>query len=56
MSRKLEALSAQQSEETRALIHSNAAIQSQAADRVVNGVASAGERQAWVKGNQPVIA
>ena len=56
MSQRLEALSAQQSEETRALINSNASIQSQAADRVVRGVASAGERRAWVKNSQPVIA
>ena len=49
-------LRAQQTEETRALISSNATIQSQAADRVVRGVSGAGERQAWVASTRPVIA
>lgn len=49
-------LRAQQTEETRAVINSNAAVQGRAAEAIVNGVAAAGERQAWNQATQPVIA
>lgn len=49
-------LRAQQTEETRAVINSNAAVQGRAAEAIVNGVAAAGERQAWNQASQPVIA
>lgn len=45
----------QQSRETALMVSSNVAAQQQAAGAVVQGVAEATERTAWVQQSQPVI-